>query len=163
VDDLIQDTYLRLCAGDYRAFRTLRSTEAQSVHGVAQAAAVTVTLDHFRAAAARKRGGDRQPTSLDGLPFAAGDRGAGELGVERELLLRQIDRQLSGPPPPETRARDRRVFWLYYRHGFTAKEISRLPGLGLSPKGVESTLHRLTMQLREYFAGADRRAEGESA
>jgi len=52
----------------------------------------------------------------------------------------------------ETLQRDRTIFWLYYRQGLTAKEIGALPSIGLSLKGVESTLHRLTQLVREHLA-----------
>jgi DNA-directed RNA polymerase specialized sigma24 family protein len=45
--------------------------------------------------------------------------------------------------------RDRALFWLYYLQGFTAEEIARLPVAGLTAKGVESALRRVTRWLRE--------------
>jgi RNA polymerase sigma-70 factor (ECF subfamily) len=50
--------------------------------------------------------------------------------------------------------RDRRIFWLYFRSGLTASAIASLPTIGLSTKGVESTLLRLTKQVRERLTGA---------
>jgi RNA polymerase sigma-70 factor (ECF subfamily) len=44
--------------------------------------------------------------------------------------------------------RDRALFWLYYRQGYTAEEIARLPSAGLTAKGVESALRRVTVWLR---------------
>jgi RNA polymerase sigma-70 factor (ECF subfamily) len=44
--------------------------------------------------------------------------------------------------------RDRVMFWLYYRQGYTAEEIARLPAIGLTAKGVESALRRVTVWLR---------------
>jgi RNA polymerase sigma-70 factor (ECF subfamily) len=44
--------------------------------------------------------------------------------------------------------RDRALFWLYYRQGFTAEEIGRLTAIGLTAKGVESALRRVTTWLR---------------
>jgi hypothetical protein len=38
---------------------------------------------------------------------------------------------------------------MYYEQGYTAKEISFLPSVGLTVKGVESTLLRLTRFIRE--------------
>jgi RNA polymerase sigma-70 factor (ECF subfamily) len=46
-------------------------------------------------------------------------------------------------------SRDKTVFWLYYQHGFTARAISSLPNIGLTPKGVESCIYRLTKAVRE--------------
>jgi RNA polymerase sigma-70 factor, ECF subfamily len=53
--------------------------------------------------------------------------------------------------PLETKDRDRTIFWLYYRQGMTAKEITGLPGIGLSLKGVESALHRLVKLVRDHL------------
>jgi RNA polymerase sigma-70 factor (ECF subfamily) len=50
--------------------------------------------------------------------------------------------------------RDKLVFLLYYRQGFTAKAIAELPGIQLSEKGVESCLLRLTRHLRQHIVGS---------
>ena len=39
--------------------------------------------------------------------------------------------------------------WLYYLQGLIAEEIVRLPVAGLTAKGVESVLRRVTRWLRE--------------
>ena len=44
--------------------------------------------------------------------------------------------------------RDRRIFWLYYRAGLKPAVIARMPGIGLSVKGVESAVFRLTKLVR---------------
>jgi DNA-directed RNA polymerase specialized sigma24 family protein len=44
------------------------------------------------------------------------------------------------------------LFWLYYLHGYTAEEIARLSAAGLTPKGVESALRRVTVWLRDEVA-----------
>ena len=48
-----------------------------------------------------------------------------------------------------TADRDRTIFWLYYRQGLTTKAIATLPAIGLTIKGVESTLGRLTKMVRK--------------
>jgi hypothetical protein len=45
------------------------------------------------------------------------------------------------------------IFWFFYEQGYTAKEISFLPEIGLTVKGVEAVLLRLTRYLREEFGG----------
>lgn len=47
--------------------------------------------------------------------------------------------------------REQAIFRLYYRQGFTAREIAGIPALGLSLKGVESLILRLTRTVRERF------------
>ena len=67
--------------------------------------------------------------------------------VEWPSLIAQLDGLLKLYPGTVS-ARDRNLFWLYYRQGLTAEAISRIPAIGLSAKGVESALLRLTRLLR---------------
>jgi hypothetical protein len=64
------------------------------------------------------------------------------------VLIGQIARCIEDGSPEARSTRDATIFCLYYRHGLTAKAISRLPTIGLSVKGVESTLLRLTRMVR---------------
>ena len=68
--------------------------------------------------------------------------------MHRTALLEKLDRMLLSAPKI-IGARDRALFWLYYRQGFTADEISRMPAVGLTPKGVESALRKVAAWLRE--------------
>jgi RNA polymerase sigma-70 factor (ECF subfamily) len=67
--------------------------------------------------------------------------------MQQSALLEQLDQKLRAAPDaiPE---RDRALFWLYYRQGYTAEEIARLSATGLTAKGVESALRRVTVWLR---------------
>jgi RNA polymerase sigma-70 factor (ECF subfamily) len=152
-DDLVQETYLRLCANDCRVLRGFRSPDPESLYGLIRAVAISVTFDHFRARAAGKRGSGRDPVAIDpGSPNEPAGKG-GPAAVEQSVLFEQIDRHLREIVPAETADRDRRIFWLYYRHGYTASDIASLPGVALSAKGVESMLHRLIRQLRKLISG----------
>ena len=64
--------------------------------------------------------------------------------IEQSILLRELDQHLASAGTD----RDRTIFWLYYRQGYTAKDIASMPGLGLTQKGVESCIYRLTQALR---------------
>jgi DNA-directed RNA polymerase specialized sigma24 family protein len=68
--------------------------------------------------------------------------------MRRSVLLSELDRKLRSAPEV-IRERDRALFWLYYLQGLTAEEIARLPVVGLTAKGVESVLRRVTRWLRE--------------
>jgi RNA polymerase sigma-70 factor (ECF subfamily) len=70
--------------------------------------------------------------------------------VQQTVLLSQLDRKLRSAPGVLSE-RDRVLFWLYYRQGFTAEEISALPGASLTAKGVESALRRIASWLREQL------------
>jgi DNA-directed RNA polymerase specialized sigma24 family protein len=68
--------------------------------------------------------------------------------MRRSVLLAELDRMLRSAPEV-IGDRDRALFWLYYLQGLTAEEIARLPVSGLTAKGVESALRRVTRWLRE--------------
>jgi len=67
--------------------------------------------------------------------------------MHRATLLAQLDERLRSAPETVSE-RDRALFWLYYLQGFTAEEIARVSGAGLTAKGVESALRRVTAWLR---------------
>jgi len=67
--------------------------------------------------------------------------------MHQSALFAQLDRKLRSAPEV-IRDRDRALFWLYYRQGLTAGEIAALPSAGLTAKGVESALRRVTGWLR---------------
>jgi RNA polymerase sigma-70 factor (ECF subfamily) len=76
----------------------------------------------------------------------------------KEQILTRLKTLSSSP----TYERDVAIFWLYYEQGYTAKEISLLPTVQLTVKGVESTLLRLTRFIRDQggAAGAAAKPEG---
>ena len=49
-------------------------------------------------------------------------------------------------------ARDREIFWLHHRQGFTAAAIAAIPGCEIGTKGVESVLQRLRCNVRRRLA-----------
>src|SRR5436853_7854821 len=59
VDDLVQDTYVRLCADNLAALRRLRSARPEGLVAYLRAVAVNITRDHLRAVGAGKRGSGR--------------------------------------------------------------------------------------------------------
>jgi RNA polymerase sigma-70 factor (ECF subfamily) len=148
-DDLVQESYLRLCRDDFRALRNFRSPNPKALYGLVQAVAVSVTIDHFRKQSTEIRGGGDEPIPLDLLSLKDLAHPSGAAAVETAVLIDQLDRRLQKILPPETAVRDRRIFWLYYRRGLTAEQIASLSGMDLSAKGVESVLHRLLRFLKE--------------
>ena len=71
--------------------------------------------------------------------------------MHQAALFAQLDQMLRSAPKTVSE-RDRALFWLYYRQGYTAEEIARVPATGLTAKGVESALRRVTTWLREEIA-----------
>jgi len=152
-DDLVQETYMRLCANRCKVLRDFRQSESVGLYGLLQSVAISVAFDHIRAAVTLKRGAGRSHVPIETEAGVSVPDPDGHRMAEKQVLFREIDQYLRDIVPVETAERDRRIFWLYYRQGLTAKDIASLPGMGLSPEGVESTLHRLTSKLKKLVHG----------
>lgn len=149
VDDLSQETYLRLCKDDCRALRSFNARHDEAIFGYIKVIATTVALDHFRRNAAQKRRGESGDSSEDSAKIATSSS-----EIEKSALFNQIDSRLAATESD----RDRAIFWLYYSHGYTAKDIATISHIGLSEKGVESCIYRLTQSLREIVASGAARS-----
>lgn len=161
VEDLVQDIYLKLCANDGKILRHLRSDHPNGVYALVRAVAYSTTVDHLRTLRNPIKDA-RKAVSLDVLQHDLALAEPAESELHRRMLFERIDGLLAAACAPESRMRDRNVFWLYYRQGFTAKEIAALPAVGLTVKGVESLLYRLTATLRAELAPPEQKGFGES-
>jgi RNA polymerase sigma-70 factor (ECF subfamily) len=149
VDDLVQETYLKLCTEEFRRLRDFVSWHEDAIFGYLKAIAYTVTLDHFKVHYAVKRGARLQDTSdFDSSLRLEGQKSS----VESDILLRELEEMASQVAEEE---RDKLIFQLYYRQGLTTRKIAGIPAIGLSQKGVESCLHRLTERLRKRVASGN--------
>jgi RNA polymerase sigma-70 factor, ECF subfamily len=142
-DDLVQDCFLRLCRDNCRCLREFKAQHEEAIFGYIKVIATSVALDHFRARKTQKRKGEMEANEAGLEPAVA------PASIENSVLLSQIDGRLSAESD-----RDRSIFWLYYREGYTAKDIASIPGMGLTQKGVESCIYRLTQLLRSLLSGA---------
>jgi RNA polymerase sigma-70 factor, ECF subfamily len=143
VDDLVQETYLKLCLNDFRALRQFVCRHENALFGFLKVVASNVVQDHFRSTYSQKRGSgmsDVPSDCISSVPTAAHPF----IAVERDALMQAIDRCLANYLENSNSVRYRSIFWLYYRNGLTAKEISRLPSVKLGLKGIESTILKLT-------------------
>jgi RNA polymerase sigma-70 factor (ECF subfamily) len=152
IDDLVQDTYLKICANRCRILREFQPENPDAIFGLLKTVAFSVAQDYFRGGLAAKRGAGRPEVPLDSYAESAVAGREGMPQVEREILIRQIGEHLAAAAEPPTRERDRQIFWFYYRHGMTTRAIAGIPGIGLTQKGVESTIQRLTNQVRTRLA-----------
>jgi RNA polymerase sigma-70 factor, ECF subfamily len=164
LDDLIQETYLKLCANAPQLLRMSHSTSEAAFYGYIKVLTVNLVHDHFRAERTLRRGSDMQraPTpevGENGIRDTP-NRGSGSNEGERTILLREIDMCLRAIAPGPNANRDRRVFWLYYRVGLSARAIAELPAVGLTTKGIESILRRMTQYVRDQFVSDSRRNVG---
>jgi len=152
VDDLVQETYLKLCADRCRLLRDFAIEHPEAVAGYIKTIAVNVAHDHFKSLHSQKRGSGETAQLLEDVDPQAQ---SGSLGspnaMEREVLLKEIDRCLGTCSEGPDQERDRLIFWLYYQQGMSAKAIADLPTVGLTAKGVESAILRLTRLVREQL------------
>jgi RNA polymerase sigma-70 factor (ECF subfamily) len=154
VDDLVQETYLKLCADKCRLLLEFATQHPEAIRGYIKTIAVNVAHDHFKSLHSQKRGsGGTSQLPENSEPEAQSGSFGGQESMERRVLLEQIDRCLSASSEGPELERDRLIFWLYYRHGMSAKAIAALPKVGLTAKGVESAIFRLTRVVREQVAG----------
>lgn len=151
-DDLVQETYLKLCADREILLQSFQAGHPDAIFGFIKVFTANLVRDHFKAVYSLKRGGgtkteptdDQTPNPIS-VTFCSSDAKS----IERAVLFRQIDACLRDAESGPNAGRDRRIFWLYYRVGLPASEIAALPSIGLSTKGVESTLLRLNRQIRD--------------
>jgi RNA polymerase sigma-70 factor, ECF subfamily len=149
VSEIVQEVFLKLCEDDRRILREFDDRGNDSFQKLLRMITASVGTDHFRRQRAEKRGGRAHSVPLEPHLSAedVSDTRA-TAAVEWPSLIAQLDGLLKLYPKTVT-TRDRNLFWLYYRQGLTADAISRIPAMGLSAKGVESALLRLTKLLRE--------------
>lgn len=153
VDDLVQETYVKLCFNNCMILRRFVPRHENALHGFLKVVASNTVRDHFRSIGNQKNGGRITEVPLEGiaelhlpkLSLAAFD------GPD---LLREIEKNLlkacsDGP----NSIRDQIIFWLYYKYGVTTESISRLRSIGLSVKGVESTILRMARLLKLTMKG----------
>jgi RNA polymerase sigma-70 factor (ECF subfamily) len=150
VDDLVQETYLKLCTNKFCQLLGFAVQHPDAILGYVKTIAVNVAHDHFKSLHSQKRGsGEVGQIIEDSDPRADPCKRGGQEAIEREVLFKQIDECVESCLEGPDRDRDRRIFWLYYQQGMTAKDIAALPTIGLSPKGVESVLVRAIRLIRE--------------
>jgi len=142
VDDLIQDTFVKLFANEKKALRVAKNEHENTIFGYLKVIASNVVRDHFRQPANKA-----DEIEINDAVFPPGPRDRERL----EFLQKkeQIKRILETLSVSETYDRDVGIFWFFYEQGYTAKEISLLPAVGLTVKGVEAVLFRVARFVRE--------------
>ncbi len=153
VDDLAQETYLKLCADKCRLLLDFAERHPEAaVLGYIKTIAINVTLDCFKSLHSKKRGaGETDQFPEDVEPQVQNGSFGGPDAMEREVLLREIDHCLEICSAGPDQERDCLIFRLYYHQGMTAKAIAALPSIGLSAKGVEAVISRLLRKMREQL------------
>lgn len=156
LDELVQETYLKLCADRCRLLRKFEFRQPGAIYGYLKVVTTNVVHDHFKGAHAAKRGSGEAPQPIE----AAGSRTVGsslhssstQADIERTILIDEIDQQLRAAVAAKDLTRSRLVFWLHYRSGMSPSAIAAIPQIGLTTKGVESMLLRLTRLVRRALS-----------
>lgn len=149
VDDLVQETYLKLCADNHRILREFDHRHPDAFLGYVQVVAANVVRDYFKSHYSKKRGAMQVEGFADDFVPAAAEDSAGSPGaMESSVLMQEVQRYLDICTAGSEQDRNSRIFWLYYRVGLSAASIAALPGIDLSTKGVESLILRITRELR---------------
>lgn len=152
LDDLIQETFLKLCGDDCLVLRRFQSRHKDSIFGYLASVAASVVLDHFKFRRARKRNENKtEPISEQIWIDVPTARRHSPVAIEDRILLRQIDELLCKLFQGEQLIRNRTIFWLHNREGMTASAIASIPSIGLNTKGVESTLRRMTLMIQNHM------------
>jgi len=149
VDDIVQEIFLKMCEQDRRILRDFAPRGEDSFLGLLRIVSASVANDYFRRQYSAKRGGKVVTVTLNDAPApVVPETPQGSAGMEKAVLYSELDRRMRSAPGIIAE-RDRTIFWLYYLQGLTAEEIAELPVAGLSAKGVESALRRVTAWLRK--------------
>jgi RNA polymerase sigma-70 factor (ECF subfamily) len=152
-EELVQDAYLKLFRERHSTLERIAALPEEAVPGFLKVFIANLVHDHFRSLHATKRSPPERLRELDEERETHGSLTA-TCRIEREILLNEVNEILELRVNGATAERDRQIFWLYHRHGMTAREIASIAYLGLSDKGVESVLFRLTALVKQELAGA---------
>jgi|ERR1700690_1345508 RNA polymerase sigma-70 factor, ECF subfamily len=151
IDDLVQDTYLKLCEDNCRLLAGFRPKHEDSIYGFLKVVAANVVHDHFKSALAIKRGAGQTEAITE--PGQTNQRTSGSHTFDeatQRLQLDQIEKILRQVTAGKDQERKRTIFWLRHRFGLTASEIASIPSIGLTTEGVESVLMRLAAMIRGH-------------
>jgi RNA polymerase sigma-70 factor (ECF subfamily) len=144
VDGLVQETFLKILKDDCRALRKFEFWYENAFPAFLKVMAARVVEDKIRSEIANKKGGRQKPDNIDDLSPFLSDGSRGVASMFNNLRMSEIENCLQRRKGEPNFDRDCKMFWLYFRTGFTALEISQLPDIGLNNvKGVESALLRL--------------------
>lgn len=150
VDDLIQETYLKLSADRCRLLREFESRHPNSFMGYLQMVAANLAKDHFKAIHSQTRGSCQVEQMPEDFIAIAHDNSAGSPQmIERDVLIEEIARHVEDCVKGPDAERNRKIFWLRFQAGLSAAKIAALPDINLTEKGVESLIFRILNDVRD--------------
>ena len=139
VDDLVQDTYIKIFRNNCKALREFKSEHENAIFGYLQTIASNCVHDYIR----------KHNLETDPLSDTFED-GHVSQRIEYDILFRELYQYVKA----NYSERDGIIFELRHRQGFTAPEIARHPGIKLTLKKVEYRLWRLDQLLKRAFGSA---------
>jgi RNA polymerase sigma-70 factor (ECF subfamily) len=139
VDDLVQNTWVKLFDNDRAALRRIKNEHENSIFAYVRRAAFNMAQDHIR--------GLVPDVSLDEL-ITFEPTNSKWTDVFKDLRRDEVDRYLKALSSDPNFERDYAIFWLYYEQGYSAREISELPSVNLGESGVEGVLLRLARDVK---------------
>ena len=151
IDDLIQDTFLKLCDDDCRLLRSFEFRHEDAFFGFLKKVAANIVHDHFKAGKTVKRGADKTDPIPEPGGWELADLGRDDSDLlDLAILMRQIEEIIDRFFTGEDKERNHQIFWLHHRHGMSANEIAALP-FGLNTKGIESLLRRMLIVIQSHI------------
>lgn len=156
VDDLLQETYLKLCVDKCRVLLEFaRQHSDEAVLAYIKTIAINVVHDHFKSLHSQKRGAGETDQLQDGFdPAAQSGSFGGPEAMEHKVFLQQVHQQLQNCAAGSNQERDCLIFWFYYLQGMSAKAIAALATIKLTAKGVEAVIFRLTRCVRKHLGNS---------
>lgn len=149
VDDLVQDTYIKLFAHNFRALRKFEFRHEKALFGFFRVVASNVVQDYLRIHYSKKHGCGKVQEDLESIKISTAANHGFVEKTQRRILVTQIKQCLLRLATESDFTRNYAIFQLYFEQGLTAKAIAGLPYIGLSTKGVESVLGRVTRMIKE--------------
>jgi RNA polymerase sigma-70 factor (ECF subfamily) len=145
IEDLVQETFYKLCANDFRVLRRFKPQHENAIYPMVAVIGANTARDHYRKRLLPVIDCDVSEVA----EFTPDPRPLGSDHVEQVMALEKVDCILR----KHCSARDREIFWLNHgANGFTAAEIGMMSRFNLNEKGVESVLHRLKCLVRQKLA-----------
>lgn len=141
-EDIVQNVFCKLIDKDYQRLRNMHWPHEDAIFALLRVISYHTVIDWVR------------PNNIPFVPLdspEATNIGDGK-DCHKELyvsdLRRRIDRYLLSRTRKQHFERDRTIFWLFYRRGYTDKSIAGLPGVNLSPKNVENIRRQLLREVK---------------
>lgn len=144
LDDLEQEVFTKLIDKDCRALRGFEWRDETSIFKYLKVVSASVVIDYIRE--------NRGEIFLDpeDLELAMDTHASHLPNEEREVLLAEIEKCLRS----FASEKERQIFVLFYRRGFTAKQIATLPTINLPVRKVENILQGLVRKVRNKLRGS---------